>query len=70
MLTDFRILPEIVRRRRRLKQGLCQAGIEETQITSHFFMPGGELPLSDPFLKQMLEIRERISGRKHKAQGI
>lgn len=72
MLTDFRILPGMSQAEAEafLKQGLCQAGIEETQITSHFFMPGGELPLSDPFLKQMLEIRERISGRKHKAQAF
>ena len=70
MLTDFRLLPGMKQDEAEafLRESLSQAGIEGTRITNHFFMPGGEIPLTDPFLKQALEIREAISGRKHKAQ--
>lgn len=72
MLTDFRLLPGMSQKEAEsfLRKGLEEAGIEGVRITNHFFMPGGELPLSDPFLKKMLKIRGTLSGRGHMAKAF
>lgn len=72
MLTDFRLLPGMNQKEAEnfLKHELEEVGIEGVRITNHFFMPGGELSLSDPFLKQALKIRGALSGRRHIAQAF
>lgn len=66
MLTDFRILPGMGQDEaaKFLKDGLLRAGLSGAEVTGHFFMPGGELPLDDPFLETALRVRYRQNGKQ------
>lgn len=62
LLTDFRILPGM--KYEEVKEILCR-GLEEERVEKfsilpHFFMPGGQISSSDPFVKLCLEERNRL----------
>ena len=62
LLTDFRILPGM--KYEEVKEILCRAleeeRVEKFSISPHFFMPGGQISSSDPFVKLCLEERNRL----------
>ena len=72
MLTDFRLLPGMEKEEvsRFLRQGFSRAGLDKVQITSHFYMPGGEIPVSDSYVARMLKVRGEISGSLHRPQAF
>ena len=51
-----------------MDKGFEQAGIDGFQRTLHFYMPGGEIPQDDRFVKLCLEERERQFGIKSDPQ--
>ena len=53
-----------------LRQGFSRAGLDKVQITSHFYMPGGEIPVSDSYVAWMLKVRGEISGSLHRPQAF
>lgn len=66
LLVDFRLLPgmEQAQAEEILKQGLMAGGLFEDDfaVEPHFYMPGGELALDNPFLRLCLEERDRLLG--------
>ena len=64
LLLDFRILPnmshdEVIKI---LKSGLKEQGIEGYELVPHFFMPGGEIAVSDPFVSLCLDAKKESIG--------
>ena len=70
LLLDFRIHPGMDHEQvgQFLDKGFEQAGIDGFQRTLHFYMPGGEIPQDDRFVKLCLEERERQFGIKSDPQ--
>ena len=70
LLLDFRIHPGMDHEQvgQFLDKGFEQAGIEGFQRTLHFYMPGGEIPQDDRFVKLCLEEREHLFGIKSEPQ--
>ncbi|MEY8351795.1 M20 family metallopeptidase [Lachnospiraceae bacterium 54-53] len=64
LLLDFRILPGMSRSQveKILKEGLEKAGLGDSTIFPHFYMPGGGLPSGDPFVALCLEERKNMTG--------
>ncbi len=59
LLLDFRILPRMTHEavEEILRTGMEQEGIRGYKVVPHFYMPGGETPSSDPFVKLCLEAK-------------
>lgn len=70
LLLDFRIHPGMDHEQvgQFLDKGFEQAGIDGFQRTLHFYMPGGEIPQDDRFVKLCLEEREHQFGIKSDPQ--
>lgn len=66
LLLDFRILPGMSHEEvcAILRSGLEGAGIEGYEIIPHFYMPGGEIPSGDDFVRLCMEVRNRVLGEK------
>lgn len=58
MLTDYRILPGTSRQHamEQLHQYLQRVGIGDCEIQEHFFMPGGEVLVNEPFVNLCCEV--------------
>ena len=71
LLLDFRIHPGMDHEQvgQFLDKGFEQAGIDGFQRTLHFYMPGGEIPQDDRFVKLCLEERERQFGTVFPGKG-
>jgi len=70
LLLDFRIHPGMDHEQvgQFLDKGFEQAGIDGFQRTLHFYMPGGEIPQDDRFVKLCLEEREHLFEIKSEPQ--
>lgn len=66
LLTDFRILPDMDCQESEeiLRQAMAGVGIEHVEIMNHFFMPGGEISVDDPFVKLCCETAGRVRGKR------
>lgn len=66
LLTDFRILPDMGREEAEglLKEAVAGAGTGPVQVTSHFFMPGGEIVPEEPFVKLCCRAAGQIRGKE------
>lgn len=64
MLLDFRILPGMTKQDVHvfLEQGFRANGVAFYKLCEHFYMPGGELSINDPFTRICLEERTRLLG--------
>ncbi len=64
LLLDFRILPGMDKEKvyELLDQGFAEAGLGNYEKIPHFYMPGGEISIEDPFVKLCLKEREKVLG--------
>ena len=68
LLTDFRILPGMTEEMARglLIRALDEAGITHYTLEKRFFMLGGEVPTSHPFVNRCCEIVSSVRGSEEK----
>lgn len=69
LLTDYRVLPGTTQEQARatIQAALDGAGIEGYTLEKRFFMPGGEVAVSDPFVDICCETAVQINGREERA---
>lgn len=62
LLLDFRILPGMSHKavQEILRTGLEQEGIQGYGLVPHFYMPGGEISSSDPFVRLCLDAKRDV----------
>lgn len=72
MLLDFRILPGMDRHsvHEFLRHGFAAGGLNHYEITGHFYMPGGELSVHNPFVQLCLAERETLLGEVSRPQAF
>ena len=69
LLTDYRVLPGMTQEqaKKTIQDALDEAGIEGYTLEKRFFMPGGEVAASEPFVDVCCETAAQINGREERA---
>lgn len=72
LLVDFRVLPGMTepQTRKLVQDALDAHGIVGFELTKHFFMPGGEVAQTHPFVSACVEQAEKLNERKEAPQAF